>query len=320
MRIMTVIVALLCALVMGQAGATKWYSTAGQVVDGVTVTDAGRCVLITGANVTIKNSTIGPCGEMGIYVNGAAGVTLDNVKIVGAKDVCVGAYKARNLTIKNSTITNCMGGVYADTSSGVVITGNTLREFAGFPRGQCVQFNNVTGAGNLIDRNNCSRAEQDSINIFSSAGTQASPIVVSRNYLHNYENNPSTAGIIVGDGSVGAYISVLNNALIDGGPVHVAGGDHIVVAANVIKSSVVTRNRAAISAFKYLGRPCTNISIMGNTVSWVGTDGTISDATGYADPYNVAQYCSFAVDPRSAASGNRMNATINWVSTAVVGY
>lgn len=178
--------------------------------------------MVSAANVTISNSTIGPCGGIGV-----SGERLSNLSVTG-----------------NRFVGPMTGGVYCDTCQTVKVVSNDFRDMrmGDSARGQFVQFNNVTGPGSAVQnntgRNVVGSDPEDLVSMYQSSGTSASPIDIGWNCfsspLGSYKSD-SGSGILVGDGA-GSYINVHDNVLVNPAQVGigVAGGHHITVRDNKI--------------------------------------------------------------------------------------
>ena len=186
---------------------------------------SGNCVVLDNVeNVKIVDSEIGPCGGVGIATE-----------------------KSKNVTIEYNTFHDLQGGVYAYNSSGGghVIHKNKFYNIkkGDSPRGQNVQFNAVSGAGNRITCNvgdnsvNVPNAlMEDHINIFASNGTAASPIEIANNKVKGGTTGLSITGcgIMVGDNG-GSYITARDNIVVNPGGCSfaIAGGNNIKLINNI---------------------------------------------------------------------------------------
>ncbi|TWR31523.1 right-handed parallel beta-helix repeat-containing protein [Mucilaginibacter pallidiroseus] len=170
-----------------------------------------------------------------------------NIRIVGNRltksaNVGIELYNCHNITIDSNYISEVSTGVYADKCvGGIVVTNNIFLNMKGpFPRGQFVQFNNVTGPGCLISHNKCENVlgksyPEDAISIYQSSGTLCNPIRVERNLIRGGGPSASGGGIMLGDGG-GQCIRAKNNVLVNPGQygMAIAGGSHISIIANTI--------------------------------------------------------------------------------------
>jgi hypothetical protein len=228
-------------------------------------TSSGACLTLSNCHhVTISNCILGPSPS-------GLGIDLENCS---------------DILITNCAFINSIGGVYANNSSTIKVNNNQFSNIAvnHGSRGQFVQFNQVTGAGNEIKDNVGENVygigdPGDLINIYNSSGTSTSPIVVSGNKLRNGSNNNTTGGILVGDQG-GSYITVQNNTLVNSGHfgVGVAGGNYIKVLNNniYIRPLDIPGYYANVSGVYVWGQgpgPCSNIDLEGNAVDYDHTPG-----------------------------------------------
>lgn len=179
----------------------------------------GDCVVVnSGANVIIENSYIGPCKGKAISVS-----------------------NARDVHVRHNYIKRASSGLYAHKLSGVRFHNNKVQDVLGpRPRGQMVQFNNVTGANNAIYLNialNTPGASlpEDVVNLYMSSGTAGSPITVRENYLRGGGPSTSGGGIMLGDNG-GSFETADRNILVDPGQygIAVAGGNDMKITANQV--------------------------------------------------------------------------------------
>ncbi len=227
----------------------------------------GYCIRLTNChNVTIYNCILGPSiGE---------GILLENCS---------------NIVILNCSFEKNIASIYAINSTNVKINYNKFlnpydtSQSGQHVRGQYVQFNNVTGAGNEIIGNmgecvegNC-KAE-DLINIFASTGTASSPIIIKDNKFRGGAGrlNPnSSGGIMVGDGG-GSNILVENNILVNPGQygVAIASGSNIRLNNNLIYAKQTSFTNVGMYIWNQYNNFCGNNIIENNRVNWINSTGT----------------------------------------------
>jgi parallel beta-helix repeat protein len=212
----------------------------------------GTCVTVTnGSNVTIRNSTIGPCGDDAVYLSDVA-----------------------NASVSGNYITDTNNGVLIHRSDSVRVDSNTFinagRNF--------VQFDKVNGSGSSISGNRGqnelggSNAE-DLISVYWSNGTSSSPIRVVGNHLRNGGPSGSGSGIMLGDGN-GTHQVVEDNVLVNPGQVGigVASGNDIVVRNNKIYSEALSWSNVGLYVWDQYGG-CGSVEIAGNQVNWTAAGG-----------------------------------------------
>lgn len=171
-----------------------------------------------------------------------------NIHIIGntfsnCTNVGVHLYKCKNVLIEDNFFTKVSSGVYAEQVSegGIKVISNQFLNMIGpFPRGQFIQFNNVSGPGCLISHNkgeNCldQSYPEDAISLYQSKGTENSPIIIDGNWIRGGGPSASGGGIMLGDRG-GSYLVAKNNVLVDPGEfgMAIAGGDHITITKNLI--------------------------------------------------------------------------------------
>jgi hypothetical protein len=189
--------------------------------------------------------------------------------------VGIHAYKSYNITVDNSFFTNVASGVYAEqtTNGGIVVNNNQFLNMVGpFPRGQFVQFNNVSGAGSAVTNNkgedilNQSHAE-DAISMYQSNGTASSPIMISGNWIRGGGPSSSGGGIMLGDEG-GSYLVAQNNILVNPGEygMAIAGGDHNSILNNTIYSTSQSFTNVGLYVNSINGYTVTNATVSGNKV------------------------------------------------------
>ncbi len=212
----------------------------------------GICVeVFGGANVTVRNSTIGPCGDEAVYMS----------------DVT-------NVTVTGNYITGTGNGVLIHRSNSVRVDNNAFvnagRNF--------VQFDKVNGAGSSISGNRGQNAlggsnAEDMISLFASSGTASSPIRIAGNHLRNGGPSGSGSGIMLGDGQ-GTNQIVEGNVLVNPGQVGigVASGSGIIVRNNRIYSDPVAWSNVGLYVWDQYGG-CGSVEITGNQVNWTAAGG-----------------------------------------------
>lgn len=200
----------------------------GDEITGLHITsDDGPC--ISGSDVSgvhIHDNLIGPCGPT------AEGVGID---LFGASDV----------RVDHNAFDDVAGGLYVNGQGGggsdLIFDHNLVTRLRGpMPRGQVVQFNTVQGSGNQIVCNVSDQelpgyldGPEDHVNMFASAGTPDSPILIAYNKLRGGGPSASGGGLLAGDFD-SEYIDIIGNTLIAPGQygIAIAGGRHFRVLDN----------------------------------------------------------------------------------------
>jgi len=242
------------------------------------------------ASIVLENCsdvTIISCDLRSIRASGVAGLRIYNSYIHDSANNAVNLDACDGVVVQGNRFENIATGVYAHQSTAVQVVGNLCFDVQGpMPRGQLVQFDKVTGPGNLILGNvGLNRHQQstpeDMINLFQSVGTAESPIRVELNHLAgdpergSEDLSASGSGIMLGDGG-GQHQFCANNTLVNPGQVGigVAGGGGIQVVGNTIvgtKSNVA--NVGIYTWNQYPDAPAGDITVAHNRVRWTNADG-----------------------------------------------
>lgn len=229
--------------------------THGRVIEGLHISNpSGTCLRIEGSsNVVVRNSVLGPCGGRAVEIVNSSKVTLDSLQIVDVESGVL-ALESQTVAVEKTTFKNAG------------------RNF--------VQFDKVTGPGNIVDGNRGSNqlggsSAEDFVSIYKSGGTSSSPLRVTDNHLSNGGPSASGSGIMVGDKG-GSHIVVQSNVLSDTGQtgIGVAGGDHIKVIDNKVTSSSHPWSNVGIYVWDQGSVGCSEIEVRGNVVAWRNADGT----------------------------------------------
>jgi hypothetical protein len=201
--------------------------------------------------------------------------------------------------VRGCRIENVSTGVYAQESRKIRVEGNFVRNVTGpFPRGQMVQFNQVTGPGNAILNNYATNERgksqpEDVISLYRSEGTPEEPILIAHNYLtgdpvHGSEDKSrSGSGIMLGDGG-GAFQTCRNNIILSAGQagIGVAGGHSLVIEDNLIVGTRSTVANVGLYLWNQSEGPGGRITVRRNRVHWINGEGTENpfwDGGGFAE-------------------------------------
>lgn len=213
----------------------------------------GTCIrIVDSTDVVIRDAEIGPCAERAVEIIRSAGVTVEASSIFGSE-----------------------GGIYALDSRAVLVSGNILALTGRNP----VQFDKVTGEGNGVVDNTISNDvasphTEDSISVYSSGGTEASPLLVVGNTVLNGGSSESGSGILVGDNG-GEFVEVRDNLLVNPGQVGigVAGGSDIRVVDNMVFSESHPWSNVGIYVWDQYDTECERVEVSGNQVEWYNSSG-----------------------------------------------
>lgn len=248
------------------------------IIDGAYYTSTtGDCLTISNStNVVVRNSDFINCYGVGAYI-----------------------YNSSNVRVRASFFENVNGGMYAVLSNTVKAVNNRFKNISRTghmddARGQFVQFDTVTGTGNLIERNiginepGISDPE-DAVNLYNSSGTAASPIMVQDNCFKGGGPSDSGGGIMAGD-SGGSNQVVQNNTLVDVGQygIGLAGGTNIKALNNWIYGQQQPFTNVGMYVWNQSGGACSNITVHGNHIDYENSD-------GYQNPYWNAENCGTVV-------------------------
>jgi parallel beta-helix repeat protein len=272
------------ASIAGKPKIGQVVARSGQVIENVHITTtSGPCVVLTNvANVTIRNSEIGPCGSSG-NVNSHGIVTIG----------------ASNITISSNVIHDVSTGAYiTDSSHPVVFEKNYVYNIRGpFPRGQMIQTNGLKG-GSGSSRITCNVSDampgtrhgvshdlhnvEDHINLFETLGSSSARVEVAYNRIRGgHPTSNSGSGIMSGDGQVGsgwiwAHHNVLTNVRNVG--MAIAGGTNITVENNrIYQNGAVIPVNVALYANNYSAVACTNAALLNNRV-WTSNNNPLWDS------------------------------------------
>ena len=226
-------------------------------------------------DITISGKSIAGGSTPCIFLSNCYNIHITGNKLYNSTDVGIHLYKCYNVTVENNYFTNVSTGVYAEqtTAGGIVVNTNQFLNMVGpFPRGQFVQFNNVSGAGSSISNNKGedilgqSNAE-DAISLYQSNGTAASPIIINANWIRGGGPSSSGGGIMLGDNG-GSYETASNNILVNPGEygMAIAGGDHNSILNNSIFGSSQSFTNVGLYVNSINGYTETNSTVSGNSV------------------------------------------------------
>lgn len=271
-------------------------------------TTEGPCLVVTGQrDVVIENRVIGPCGSYGIIVTDSERVTIRNVTLRDTGDIAIYILSSRDIEVTGNQVRNALSGIFAQDSTGVRVHCNRLEDMRGpIPRGQFVQFDSVHGGGNAIS---CNRGRnrpgashpEDAISLYKSHGLAGSPIRVERNVIIGGGPSTSGGGIMLGDAG-GSHAVAHRNILVDPGQygIAVASGEHMAITENQILARRQDFTNVGISVWNQYPSACGDITVRGNSVSWVSR-------TGDANPFWDAGNCG----PVQGVRQNRFAATLS---------
>lgn len=228
------------------------------IVENLSISNPhGPCVRILGSsNVTLRNVSIGPCGDWGVFIDRSSRVTVQQA------------------TVRTQS---SRGGIYGHSSSAIAVLGNFVSDSGRNP----IQFDKVSGSGNRIENNTvASSPAEDMISIFKSGGTAGSWLRVAGNTVRdNTGESNSGSGILVGDAG-GSFILVERNRLANPGQVGIGipGGSNIKLLDNIVLSTRQPWSNVGIYVWNQSNSVCSNIEVRGNQVDWINSDGRSNPA------------------------------------------
>jgi len=238
------------------------------------------------SNVVIENLRFDNSNGNALNITGSNNITIRNCFFNKATAEAISIENGSNITIENCLFNRVTTGVYALSSQTIKIRNNQfvnvrMRSTGG--RGQFVQFNSVTGAGNLIEDNKGENFPgesdpEDLSSLYSSSGTAANPISIRNNIFRGGGPSASGGGIMTGDNG-GSYQVVENNVLLDPGQygIAAAGGSNISLINNKIYASQQPFTNNPLYVWAQAGASCSNINVKGNRVNWTDKNGSINN-------------------------------------------
>lgn len=199
----------------------------------------GPCIVIEGAaNVTIQNSTIGPCGHWpDINAKGIYALNSTNIHIVN-----------------NEFVGEMRNAVQFDKVQG----GTVLNNVGSWPIGESFA--------------------EDLINLYQSHGTEAAPILVDGNQMSGGGPSNSGTCILLGDGGGSWQVASNNTCLNPGQVgIAVAGGQHMLIANNFIRSVSYPWSNVGMYVWDQYDSSCSDVTVSGNDVEWYNSSGVRND-------------------------------------------
>ena len=228
-------------------------------------------------DITISGKSIIGGSMPAITLTNCYNVHITKSKLYNSTGVGIYLYNCKNITIDYNYFTNVSSGVYAErtTSGGIIVDNNQFLNMAGpFPRGQFVQFNNVSGPLNSISFNKGENIfgqsyPEDAISLYESNGTSNSPIKIVGNWIRGGGPSSSGGGIMLGDNG-GSYQTATDNILVNPGEygMAVVGGDHNVIVNNLIYGMQQYFTNVGLYTNTINGHTITNSTITNNKVCY----------------------------------------------------
>jgi hypothetical protein len=260
--------------------------------------NAGVITLNNAHDLTISYKSIVGSVVPAITLNNCYNIHITHNKLYNSTDVGIHLYKCHDIRIDSNFFTNVSSGVYAEQTSqgGIIVVHNQFLNMMGpYPRGQFVQFNNVSGPGCVISHNHCENifgesVPEDGISLYQSNGTPSSPIRIMENWIRGGGPSLSGGGIMLGDNG-GSYLVAARNILVNPGEygMAIAGGDHNKIEGNRVYAASNYFTNVGIYINSINGYPATHAVIQNNKVKYFNKVNDENDAwiaPGTASPAN----------------------------------
>jgi len=231
-----------------------------------------------------SNFTISGISTTSIKLVGCTNVLIINCKVGNSSGVGISISSCKNVKVTGCYLYNVSSGVYAVDSQTINVSGNFGLNMKGpLPRGQFVQFDNVTGGGNRINSNKFQNilgqsTPEDAISIYESSGTSTDPIQVKSNQIRGGGPSSTGGGIMLGDKG-GAYVIAEWNTLVDPGQygMAIAGGTHMTIYQNTVYSKKQSFSNVGLYYWNQSGLSSSAINISSNNVNFTKYTGEINN-------------------------------------------
>lgn len=264
-----------------KTSAIQWDGRSNETIDSLIIAKPVSILLWHCSSVVIAG-----CDIHSIELAECENITIRNCWIHDSDHPGVEVSKSKNVTVQGCRMESVISGVYAVESKQIQVIGNFVRNVKGpLPRGQLVQFDKVSGEGNVIRGNYAINDQgkshpEDVISLYASSGTERSPILIEDNYLTgdpargSAGKSESGSGIMLGD-SGGTYLTCRRNTIIDAGQVGigVAGGSFIRVEDNLIYGHKSNVSNVGLYIWNQSGVPSGHVAIIRNRVYWLSRSG-----------------------------------------------
>ncbi|MGZ3944608.1 MAG: right-handed parallel beta-helix repeat-containing protein [Mucilaginibacter sp.] len=231
-----------------------------------------------------SNITISGISTTSIRLMNCSNIKITNCKVGNTPGVGITISGCSNVSVSGTYLYNAASGVYAVDSQGINISGNFGLNMQGpFPRGQFVQFDNVTGAGNRVDSNRFQNIlgqsdAEDAISIYKSSGTANDPIQVNENQIRGGGPSDSGSGIMIGDGG-GQYVTANRNTLVDPGQcgMGIAGGSNMTLSGNNIYGKQQSFTNVGVYYWNQSRESSSAITISNNAINFTMHNGELNN-------------------------------------------
>jgi hypothetical protein len=267
----------------------------GQVIEGLDLyVNSGDAITVTNDNVVIQNCRIHYQDGMGVVVDGAHNVTIQNSEIINSSPpdgqnpetspelYNIYAYQAPDLKVDHVTLRDGSSGIYLLESPDAQLSNLEGHNFHGpFPRGQFVQFDKSDGGSltNFYVQDDPQHSmPEDNVSVYQSPNVHISQGLIDGN------NSTSGVGVMFEGSSQGGTVNHVD-------AVHMADGAFSSYSPNV--SFDYTRSFDNINTDQGRGAPASNALIWNVSNSGVSIDH--STYTHPANPGNIVWDDSKAV-------------------------
>ncbi|MBS1532326.1 MAG: right-handed parallel beta-helix repeat-containing protein [Bacteroidetes bacterium] len=231
-----------------------------------------------------SNITIYGISTTSITLVNCSNILISSCKVGNGSGVGITISNCKNVRVSGTYLYNVATGVYAVGSQGINVSGNFGLNMKGpFPRGQFVQFDNVTGTGNRINSNKFQNIQgqsnpEDAISVYQSSGTATDPIQVNSNQIRGGGPSSTGSGIMLGDGG-GAYVTANWNTLVDPGQcgMAISGGTNMTIYENRIYAKQQSFTNVGLYYWNQSGKASSAIKISTNNVNFIKSDGELND-------------------------------------------
>ncbi|MGZ3944609.1 MAG: right-handed parallel beta-helix repeat-containing protein [Mucilaginibacter sp.] len=231
-----------------------------------------------------SNITISGISTTSITLQNCTNVLITNCKVGNSSGIGINISGCKNVRVSGTYLYNVATGVYAVSSQGINVSGNFGLNMKGpYPRGQFVQFDNVTGTGNRINSNKFQNilgqsTPEDAISIYESSGTSTDPMQVNSNQIRGGGPSSTGGGIMLGDKG-GAYIIAEWNTLVDPGQygMAVSGGTNMTMYQNTVYGKKQSFTNVGMYYWNQSGKSSSAINISGNNLNFTMNDGELNN-------------------------------------------
>lgn len=258
-------------------------------------------ITLNGANnqtISADSIILNGANTVGITLNNCTNIHITKCKIANTTSYAIKLFNCTNVTIDSCYFTAIGMGVYAQNCTTVKVNANRILNVNGLlgqsNTGHSVQFDNVNGAGNMVQNNRIQNIAgqalkpHDQISIFKSNGIAGDSIMVTGNQILGGQISTSNGeggacGIGVGDNG-GSYQVVRGNTLVNPGYAGIQPNSSGAVVTSIkIDHNIIYSSQTAISLLGISSQVATGstIEISYNTVRWIDYNGHNSSSINY---------------------------------------